>query len=180
MCNSVLLHSVCSLFCLVILLYSCTPVVFAMGVYDSGKTWLIRMIHPSIFIHMSNHLSASLLLRGEQQTCCCSLQLRGLAWIVLETVCWSTGWVVGSGERVRERERERSKQSLLTLTLGPGLSRAPDRPAGSLTFLRFRAHSRSYNVMAQVDQHLIIRWWWEIFWLISNNTANDWQQDFVL
>lgn len=63
---------------------------------------LIRMIHPSIFIHTSNHLFASLLLRGEQQTCCCSLQLLGLAWIILETVYWSTGWVVGSGERERE------------------------------------------------------------------------------
>ncbi|TMS03271.1 Phosphatidylinositol 4-phosphate 5-kinase type-1 beta [Larimichthys crocea] len=58
-------------------------VVFAMGLFDSDKTWLIRMIHSSISICTSNHLSAYLLLRGEQQTYCCALWQRashGLFW----------------------------------------------------------------------------------------------------
>lgn len=41
------------------------------GSVDSGKTDRLIMIHASIFIRVSSCLSASLLLRGEQQTCCC-------------------------------------------------------------------------------------------------------------
>lgn len=112
----------CSLFSL---LCCYMAAVFAMGVPDSGKTQLIRIIHPSIFIHVSVHLSAPLLLRGEQETCCCSLQLRashGLFWKQSDRVA------AGLWGQVRGR----ATQFILTLTLRPGLHREPDRHAGRL------------------------------------------------
>ena len=66
----------------------------------------------------------------------------GLAWNVLETVCWSTGWVVGSGERERGRETERSKQSPLTPTLRTAEQRA-------------RQASRLINI-PQVQRHTAV------------------------
>lgn len=45
---------------------------------------------------------------------------------------------------------------------------------GSLTFLGFSACSQSSSMMAQVDQHLIAKCWREVFWFISDDTANDW------
>lgn len=76
------------------------PVLFAMGVFDSRKTRLIRRIHPSVFIHTSNCMSASLLWRGEQQTHFCSQYMRASRGLF-----WKRS--VGAPARLRTQERDR-------------------------------------------------------------------------
>lgn len=79
-----------------------SPVVFAKGVFDSGKTQLTPFSStcPSVCLLP--------LFCGERTT---DLPLFmaavGLTWIVLETVCWGIGQTVWSGEKERKMERGR-------------------------------------------------------------------------
>lgn len=66
-------------------------------VFHSGETRLIGMV-----IHLFSFSCPSVCLSFvERWTTDLPLfsAAVGLAWIILETVCWSTGWVVRSGER---------------------------------------------------------------------------------
>lgn len=110
------------------LLCSHLPLLFAVGVYDTGKTQLLTIIHTSIFIRVSVGLSGLPLLKGKQVSCCCSLQLLASRRLFWKRSVWVLAGLWG---QVRERKKKESRNSLtqfiLTLTLWWGLNWEPDR-----------------------------------------------------
>lgn len=120
--------------------------------------WMIRSIQPSIHFHPCVHLSVclSFVVKWTTTDVLLFTAAAGLSWIVLETVCYHTGWVVGSGERRMEGGREGGVRESQTIPLNTdtGLSQT-GLSEGLLTFLRFRAHTSSFTIQ----------------WLRWNNTS---------